>query len=204
MHALARRVLCALLAAGLGVSLGIAGCKKKEPQGTEHLAPPPAELVPDASVRAGSVVAERELWRVALESPDDPTELRRLAESEGATGLLQGLEEGGAVGLVALAALPLAEDAELATPRLAEILRAAEPAMLPPVLDCLEGIAQRPRAQTEPLNPLGLHACFDALAELSRRSNAPPVLRARAVSVARLIASRAPYDVRILPTEFDR
>jgi hypothetical protein len=204
MRAVARRSLCALLAALLGASLGAVSCKKKEPTATETLAPPPAELVPDASVRADSGVADRELWKVAIEAPEDTTELARLAESEGATGLLIGLEEGGAVGLVALGALPFAEDAELATSRLAEILRTVEPATLGPVLDCLEGIVQRPRTQTEPLHPLGLHACFDALAEIARRNGVPAAVRARAVSVARLIAARGPYDVRLLPTEFDR
>jgi hypothetical protein len=205
MRSAARRSLCAVLASCLGVlavSLGAASCKKPPPA-SETLAPPPAELVPDASVRDGSVVADRDLWKAALESPDDAIELARLAESEGATGLLAGLEEGGAVGLTALAALPWAEDAEVATPRLAEILRSTTPAALGPVLDSLEGVVQRPRTQTEPLAPLGLHACFDALAAIARRSDAPAPLRARAVSVARLIAARGPYDPRILPTDFD-
>ncbi len=208
MRRVAPRPVFALLVACLGLlgaSLGAASCKEPPPQVTETPTPPPSGPAPEASLRAGgSPLVEHDLWKMALESPEDTTELARLAEDEGATGLLRGLAEGGATALVALAALPWAEDAEIATPQLAQLLRSSDLATLGPVLDSLEGIALRPRTQTEPLNPLGSHACFDALVELSRQGKAPAALRARAVSVARLFAARGPYDLRLLPTDFDR
>lgn len=201
-----RRGHVAGAAAALLVALAVAGAAacKRDPKPGEP-PPPPAELVPDAGLVAkDSAVAEAEPWKAALAAPDDAIELARLAEAEGASGLLVGLEEGGATGLVALAALPYADDAEHALPRLAEILVAVPPASLPPVIDCVEGIVQRPLTQTEPKNPLGAHAAFDALLAIAKRTDVPAPTRARAVSVGRLIAARGPYDAKLLPTEFDR
>lgn len=178
------------------------GCKREPaPAGA---APPPTNLAPDAAVAPDSAVAERPNWRAALASPDDALELARLAESEGAAGLLVGLEEGGAVGNVALLALPYADDAEHAVGRLAEILDAAPQETMALVIDAIEGITLRPLTQTEPGDPLAVHRAFDALARVAARKELPATVRARAVSVARLIASRRPYDPRGLPTEFDR
>lgn len=168
------------------------------------LSPPPADLVPSAAVRPGSSLATVERWQRALAEPDDPVELDRLAIAEGASGLLAGLEEGGAVGLAALRALPRADDAEVALGRLAEILVQADARSLPPVIDAIEGVALRPLAQRERLDPLGAHASFDALVAVAKRTSLPKPTRARAVSVARLLAQRAPYDANLLPTEFDR
>ena len=182
-------------------ALSFGACKRDS---GPSLPPPPAALVVDAGVAPDSALAQGLLWRAALAAPDDAIELARLAEAEGATGLLVGLEEGGATGVVALAALPYAEDAELAMQRLSEIVVQVDaPAMLA-VLDTIEGIVQRPRRQTEPLAPLGLHAAFDALLSLAKRTDLAPEARARAISVARLISSRGPYDAKLLPTDLDR
>ena len=169
------------------------------------LAPPPSALAEsDAAPATSSVIATREPWPQALAAPDDALELDRLADAEGCAGLLVGLEEGGAVGRTALRALPFADDAELAMGRLAEIARQADDAALPLVLDAIEGIAQRPLHQREPLDPLGTHAAFDALVEIAKRDRTPPPWRAQAVTTARLIAQRGPYDAALLPTDFDR
>ena len=196
-----RRSLLAVISAAAALSVAVASCKRDS---RESAPPPPAELVPDASVRGDSGVASAPLWAAALATPEDAIELARLAEAEGATGLQVGLEEGGAVGLVALAALPFADDAELAMGRLSEIVLQTDATGIPPVIDAMEGITLRPLTQTEPRNPVGVHACFDALLVLSKRTELTPQVRARAVSVARLIASRGPYDAKLLPTEFDK
>ncbi|HEU4536925.1 MAG TPA: thiamine biosynthesis protein, partial [Polyangiaceae bacterium] len=99
-----------LVAAAAGF---VAACRGGERR-VAGLAPPPADLVPSAAVRPGSSRAGAECWQRALAEPDDPIELDRLAATEGASGLLAGLEEGGAVGLAALRALPRADDAEIA------------------------------------------------------------------------------------------
>lgn len=194
----ARRLVLVVAAAGF-----VASCRGGERR-VAGLAAPPTDLVPSASVRPGSSLAGAERWQRALAEPDDPIELDRLAASEGAAGLLVGLEEGGAVGLAALRALPRTDDAEVAMGRLGEILLQADARTLPPVLDAVEGIALGPLAQRERLDPLGAHATFDALVAVAKRSDLPRPTRARAVSVARLLAQRAPYDARLLPTEFDR
>lgn len=193
------RSVAALL---LSLSALVSGCKPDPKPGDAP--PPPANLAPDAAVGADSAVAERAAWKAALASPDDALELARLAEAEGAAGLLAGLEEGGAVGNVALLALPYADDAEHAMGRLAEILESSPPETQALVIDAMEGITLRPTTQTEPRDPMGVHRAFDALSRVAAKKDLPAPLRARAVGVARLLASRRPYDARGLPTEFDR
>ncbi len=192
------------LALGLVVvaSFGpIGACKKENRPG---LAPPPANIVPDAKPKEGSVVTVKESWQRAMNAPDDPIELVRLAGAEGATGLMAGLEEGGASSVVALAALPYAEDAELAMGRLAEIALQADEKTAPLVIATIAGIAQRPLRSTELLDPLGAHAAFDAMVVVAKNGKLPAEIRAQAVSAGRLIAARRPYDARLLPTDFDK
>src|SRR5690242_15940198 len=79
----------------------LAGCHSR--QESTDAAPPPSLAVQPAKE---SERAKDELWRRALDG--DPVDLARLADREGAGGLLEGLEEGGPIGLTALAALPSA------------------------------------------------------------------------------------------------
>jgi hypothetical protein len=79
-----------------------------------------------------------------------------------------------------------------------------DPQAMGAVIDAMEGIVQQPRRQTEPLAPLGLHASFDALLSLAKKTDLPAPVRARAISVARLIAARGPYDAKLLPSDLDR
>jgi hypothetical protein len=185
----------------LTLATAAGGCKKKP---TQNLPPPPANLVPDAKPKEGTQVTQREIWQRAMLGQDDPIELTRLANAEGATGLLVGLEEGGASSVVALAALPYAEDAEVAMGRLAQILVQSDAKSAPLVIACMEGIMQQPVRSTELLDPLGVHAAFDALVAVAKSDKWPAAVRAQAVSVGRLIASRRPYDENLLPTEFDK
>src|SRR5687767_3875976 len=114
-------------------------------------APPPSLFAQPAQE---SERVKDDLWRRALER--DPIDLARLADREGAGGLLEGLEEGGPIALIALAALPFADDADVAFQRLSEIVRQLDPASTRPVLETLVDMAARPRRQTEPLDPSGL------------------------------------------------
>lgn len=167
------------------------------------LTPPPANLVPDASIPISNPRATSEKWQQAIENQDDPIELTRLADDEGAAGLLEALEEGGGVGVVALLALPYAQDSELALRRLTEISRQVDEAALMAVLDCIEAISQRPVKQREHLDPTGYKLAFDAMVELSRKEQLSKPARARAVSVGRILSERAPVDLSKLPKEFD-
>lgn len=185
-----------------GIVLALAGfvvaCRKAPPADLADAAPPPS-LQGDA--RAGSERASDGAWLRAGEG--DPIDLERLAEREGSAGLLEGLEEGGAIGRTALAALPYADDAELVYARLAEILRLARPADLPLVVEAAAGIAQRPRRQAEPLDPPGARACAAALVEVAKRDDAPGALRADAVSAARFLAERGAIASGMIPTDLD-
>jgi hypothetical protein len=195
-----KRVL-PLIAATLLAGCFVSGCKRENRPG---LAPPPVNIVPDAKPKEGSVVTVKEIWQRAMNAPDDPLELTRLAVAEGATGLMAGLEEGGASSVVALAALPFAEDADLAMGRLGEILLQADEKSAPLVIASITGIVQRPLRSTELLDPLGAHAAFDALVVVAKNEKLPADVRAQAVSAGRLIAARRPYDARLLPTDFDK
>ena len=107
---------------GIGaLSMALLGSCRRGDEAVADAAPPPVLRAPAKE----SARAKDEMWRRATEG--DPIELARLADREGAGGLLLGLEDGGEIGLTALAALPFADDAELAYQRLGEILRRNRP-----------------------------------------------------------------------------
>ncbi|WP_437804930.1 thiamine biosynthesis protein [Sorangium sp. So ce1078] len=140
-------------------------------------------------------------WRLA--AGDDPLERARLAESEGASGLLAALEDGGDIALTALRALPYADDAELALAPLAERARAASGPSLTPLLDALLGIAGRPPRPREPLDLDGARAAAAALVELSGRRDLPAEQRALAISASRALAEKGLVDPRRIPADLD-
>ena len=142
-----------------------------------------------------------DLWQRAL--GQDPLDLARLADREGAGGLLEGLEEGGPLGLAALDALPFADDAEAAYQRLGEIVRQMDPAQSPPVVRAITGIALRPRRQTEPVDPPGMRSCAQALLEVAGKKSVAGPLRAKAITALRLLAERGAVDASLVPTDLD-
>src|SRR5688500_484367 len=81
------------------------------------------------------------LWQRARGAQE--IDLMLLANREGALGLLEGLRVGRSVGLTALAALPHAEDGELALGRLCGLLASGKEPSLP-VLSAVHGIVARP------------------------------------------------------------
>jgi len=145
--------------------------------------------------------AKDELWRRAREG--DPVDLARLADREGAGGLLEGLEEGGPIGLTALAALPWTDDADTAYQRLGEIVRQLDPTATGPVIGAIIGMAARPRRQTEPLDPAGLRSCADALLTVAERKSLAKNVRAPAISALRLLAERGAVSAAAIPNDLD-
>jgi hypothetical protein len=145
--------------------------------------------------------ANDELWRRA--QGGDPVDLARLADREGAGGLLEGLEVGGPIGLAALEALPFADDADNAYQRLGEIVRQIDPGESGPVVRAITGVALRPRRQTEPLDPPGLRFCAQALLGLAEKKSLPSAVRAPAISALRLLAERNAVDWSTIPTDLD-
>jgi hypothetical protein len=142
-----------------------------------------------------------DLWRRAVDG--DAADLGRLADREGAAGLLEGLEEGGPVARSALAALPFADDAEAAYRRLGEILGQMKTAESAPYLSAISGIARRPLRQREPVDPPGARSCAATLLVFARRMNLPGDLRAQAISTLRLLADRHAVDPGTIPTDLD-
>ncbi len=145
--------------------------------------------------------ARDELWKQA--ASEDPLDLVRLADREGAGGLLDGLEEGGPLGLVALGALPFADDAEAAYQRLGEILRQIDPVESAPIVHAIAGIALRPRRQAEPLDPPGARSCALALLELAQKKSLSNAVRAPAITALRLLAERGAVDPNAIPNDLD-
>lgn len=145
---------------------------------------------------------------------EDPLERARLAEAVGAAGLLEGVEDGGEIAEVALGALPLADDGELALRRLGELAivrleappgagaAAARPS-LAQILEAILGIAGQPDRQREPLDREGARACGQALLVIAGRAGADPAARALAVSAARAMAAKAHVDPTKIPTDLD-
>ncbi len=189
------RAKCLGLGALALLILVLVSCRQK--QGDD--APRP----PSLSVKAAkeSERAKDELWQRAL--AHDAIDLARLADREGAGGLLLGLEEGGAIGLAALEALPFADDAEAAYQRLGEIVRQIDPVETGPVVRAISEIALRPRRQTEPLDPPGLRACADALLNLANKKDLAKSVRAPAISALRLLAERGAIRFGAVPTDLD-
>ena len=162
-------------------------------------AAPPPRLGAEPLKEGG--LSEDELWRRALDG--DPIDLARLADREGAGGLLEGLEEGGPVALTALLALPFAPDGDWAYQRLGEIVRQIDPRAVGPVVQAIIDLASRPRRQTEPLDPPGLRSCGEALIALIEQKSLAKTVRAPAISALRLLAERGAVSAAAIPTDLD-
>jgi len=167
-------------------------------EGPTDAAPPPSLFAQPAKE---SERLKDDLWRRALDR--DPIDLARLADREGAGGLLEGLEEGGPIALAALAALPFADDADAAFQRLGEIVRQLDPAATAPVLEAIVDMAARPRRQSEPVDPPGLRTCAEALMTLAERKSLAKSVRAPAISALRLLAERGAVAAAAIPTDLD-
>jgi hypothetical protein len=158
--------------------------------------PPSAALPPPVNPRLTDP-----LWLAAR--GEDSLDRVRLAQAAGASGLLEGLDDGGETALVALAALPEAPDAELALQRLAEVAASKAPANLHAVLETILAIAGEPRRSRELLDPEGVRAAGEALVELAGRTGLAPEDRALAISAARALAERGYVDEARIPTDLD-
>jgi len=175
----------------------------------KHETTPPANVFADAApppALTGSGAADSPrrsdpLWQRA--AGEDPLERARLAEAVGAAGLLEGVEDGGEIAKTALAALPYADDADIALRRLCEIAIQAQPPALAPVLEAVLGVAGQPRRQRELLDPEGVRACGEALVAIAGRSQLGKPDRALAVSAARALAEKGYLDPGRIPRDLD-
>lgn len=140
-------------------------------------------------------------WQRALAG--DPLDLQALAEAEGATGLLEGLEDGGDLFRTACEALPLAPDAEVALGRLGEVALLPDGALSDAAVAAIHRIAAGPPSRGEPLDPDGVARAAAAVLALASRETLPRERRARAISAARAFAARGALDAGKIPADLD-
>ena len=180
-------------------SLLLLGCRRDRSK--DGVIAPPPNLKQSVAPSPTSERGKDALWQRALDG--DPADLARLADREGALGLLDGLQEGGAIAVAALAALPLADDAEAAYGRLGEIVRQIDAREAGPVVGTILAIAARPTRQVEPVDPAGMKSCADALVELARKKSLAAAVRAPAISALRQLAEHHAVDPAEIPGDLD-
>ncbi len=133
-------------------------------------------------------LAKDKLWKQAAGGA--AIDLQRLAEREGAAGLMQGVEAGGTLALTALRALPGAHDAELALPRLCRILRDGAPRQIAPVLGAIQAVIAEPPRPVEALDPEGMRSCAPVLERLEKNADLTPHERDLAASARAMLRER--------------
>ena len=133
----------------------------------------------------------------------DDIDLAALADREGASGLLEAFETGGAVGQAALAAMPFAADAPVAYRRLGEVALLTSGETQQTIVRTVHAITLRPRQIREPIDEGGTEACARALLHVARSEEAPDDTRALAVSTLRLPPFSNLVDLQQVPTTFD-
>ncbi len=156
----------------LGLFCTAFGCGTQPPaRAPEPISAAPAteERLPKLSPGAPEGDA---LWRAA--ATGEPIDRRRLAEREGAAGLLAAVERGGTQGLVALAALPEAGDGEIALGRLCELAERLKDEGRRPLLNALNALIVRMEPDRERLAGHALSACAAALDRMLKRPDLAP------------------------------
>jgi hypothetical protein len=196
----------------LGALIVLVACEpaSQSPVASHPVVPAPAPVL-DAGVRVpapASVNTHPRLddprWLAARS--DDPLEKARLAEAVGAAELLAGIGDGGETAETALAALPFADDAEIALGPLADRIatpEATDGALRHRLLSVILAVAGQPRRQREPLDPEGARRCGQVLLRLAADTSLPREDRALAVSAARALAERRYVDPARIPSDLD-
>jgi hypothetical protein len=190
------------------VLLGLVGCGGEQvaigtasgPSGSASV-PVVASVQASSGPPAPSPRRTDPLWLRARDG--DPAERIRLAIAVGASGLLDGVEDGGEVAVTALGALPYADDAELALGRLGELARAGTGSPRRALLEAILGIAGQPRRQREALDPEGVKRCAEALLSIAAQVSVPRAERSLAVSAARALAEKGYLDATRIPGDLD-
>ena len=128
---------------------------------------------------------------------NDDLDLAALADREGASALLDAVDVGGKVGLTALAALPMTDDAPVAYRRLAQLLLLTKGEDRLHVMRAVYNIAMQPRIHGESIDEGGANECAQVLLRIAQDANAVTAHRALAVSTLRLPA----FAFRVVPTQ---
>jgi hypothetical protein len=174
--------------------LALVACSS-EPIGTRASPPPSTTAAVSASASTRKVYGAA--WERAATSGDE-ADLARLALAEGATGLLEALDDP-AHRAVALAALAHAPDRDLAIGPLALRLARGE-ADAPAVADALMGVLAVPGLDRERLDPTGEHDAARALLSFARDASHPAELRSKVVSALGRLAERGVVRQEDIPS----
>lgn len=190
---------CAVVVAGITLLLG---CGRGTPTG--GTATPQGAAEAAAWVRAPAATprvrtsSEEELWARAKDG--DADDLARLADREGATGLVERGDDA-AFRDTAIGALAYA-DGLSALPWLAE--RASEDGDgATRALDTIADIAARRRRADDPEDALELRAACDKLLALARDKERPTSRRVAAIGSLRMLAERGCVRSTDIPKELD-
>ncbi len=120
----------------------------------------------------------------------------------GAASLVAGLDDEDAIAETALAALPYADDAEIALGRLGD-LAGHDPRRRRRVLGAILGVAGQPPRQREALDAEGARRCAQAMIALAADETLPREERVLAVSAARALAEHGYVDRARIPSALD-
>jgi len=162
---------------------------------------PPRPLALRGEPEGGSPRRHEVRWQQALAG--DPLDLRALALAEGATGLLEGVEDGGDLFRIACESLPFADDSELALGRLGQIALLDDPSLSQTAVIAIHRIAAGPPSRGEALDPDGVSAAASVVLSLAKDPALPHDRRARAISAARAFAERGALDPSTIPADLD-
>jgi hypothetical protein len=150
------------------------------------LAPPPLDLLAEGPWPAPYAAAP--LWLRAASGQD--IDQARLANSEGAAGLMSAVERGGGVARTALSALSYAPDRQSAGARLCELLVGPDPGTVSLLVAALHQAVTSGPTTVETGVPSAGPRCVAALRELTQATSFSPATRDLADST--LAAFRVP------------
>jgi len=185
--------------------MGLAKCGRGAPASPARAASPAISAVAASSTSTAAPRAVRdepvgELWSRAEDGEAD--DLARLAQREGATGLVDAARGRKRMPVVALRALAFAEGLS-ALPYLAEAASGADEKEADAALESLAAIAARPRVAVDPEDAVEMKEGCDALLALARDAARPRGRRAAAVRFLRMMSDRGCARAADVPTDVD-
>ena len=144
-----------------------------------------------------------DLWTRA--KAGDADDLARLADREGASGLVARASEDAAWRLAAIRAMAFVDDpgAFEALPSLARAARTGDDAEAMAALESAGDLASRPRRAVDPEDAAELREGCDLLLALAKDTQAPRPRRIASVRALRMLADRGCVKVADLPTDLD-
>ncbi len=198
------------------VACGLVACRGTSPA----LAVPDAARIADGGASTAAAAAGdpalAQLWAQAASG--EGGDLARLADREGAAGLVERAQDGGAPRATAVRAMAYAPEpgAFVALPYLAEVARGADDALAQAALESVIELAARPRRALDPEDAAELKAGCDALLALAADADGSSALRSahavpgsvrarrvNAIRALRMLADRGCADPRAIPSDVD-